>query len=317
MTLNQRRAFLNSLIVAGVSPHVFAQNPGACDQDDETKSVYEIAAKAKLKPFHTLESPRFRIFGDAQDGFLRLTLKDCEAIATDFYRFYEGHSFPITPPKSRLSVVVLSDDRAFSTFLGIPRNPGLNGLYNKSTNRLVVYDFRPSGPQAPLRPGYANLRTLGHETTHQLCFNSGLLNREGDVPLALVEGMAMLGEVRKFDAPSPPGGVNSLRLENLAMLRRRNVAWIPLKSLLTDDELLRGVKGTLVLLLGYAQGWLLAYALMADPKRREGFKAYLQAIYGRRTPASRLEDAQSRWGDLDEFDAELKTLATKLLKTNY
>ena len=316
-TIKVRRMILTSIATAVVSPFALGQSPETNRDDAEEKEVLEIARKAKLRPFQTRETPRFRVFGDAPESFLALTLRDCESIATDFCRYYEGHAFPIKPSVDRLSVVALKDDKAFAAFLGIPPNTNLDGLYSKTTNRLVVYDFRPSGPQAPLRPGYANLRTLAHETTHQLCFNTGLLQREGDVPLALVEGMAMLGEVRKFNAASLPGGVNALRLENIATLRRRNVPWIPLKTLIRDDELLRGSQGGLVLLLGYAQAWLLVYALMTNPRRREGFKSYLQAIGPRRKSESRLEDAKAHWGDLDEFDNELNALAVTLLKSNF
>ena len=38
--------------------------------------------------------------------------------------------------------------------------------------------------------------TLVHEATHQLSFNTGLLNREGDTPLCIVEGLGTYGESR-------------------------------------------------------------------------------------------------------------------------
>ena len=137
------------------------------------------------------------------------------------------------------------------------------------------------------------------------------------MPLAITEGLAMLGEVRKFDTSSLPGSVNALRVENLATLRRSKVPWITLKKLITEDELMRGVRGGGFLMLGYAQAWLLVYALMTDPKRRAGFKGFLDAIRPRRSPDLRLEDATEHWGDLDTFDEELQALATKLLKSNY
>lgn len=309
-----RRSFLTWALLSSLA---IAKDSEDDDSAEEAKAIIQLGEKAKLKPFRTMNSARFRIYGDAPDSFLKLTLADCEAVAGDFISYYKGLGFPIKPSNQKLSVVGLSDDRAFAAFLGLPPNTALNGIYNHTTNRLVVYDFRQSGPQIPIRPGYANLRTLAHETTHQLSFNFGLFERVGDVPAALVEGLAMLGEVRKFDQPSPPGRVNSLRLENLASLRRSKLPWIPLKKLIAEDTIIKGVFGGGPMLLAYAQAWLLVYALMSDPKKRKGFQNYLEVIRPRRSPDLRVEDATSHWGDLDTLDLELQAMSIDLLKKNY
>ena len=47
------------------------------------------------------------------------------------------------------------------------------------------------------RASHRNMETLAHEGTHQLSFNTGLLSREGDMPLCIVEGLGTYGEARK------------------------------------------------------------------------------------------------------------------------
>ena len=49
--------------------------------------------------------------------------------------------------------------------------------------------------------------TLSHEATHQLTFNTGLLNRKGDVPMCIAEGLAVYGEIRSGPGRNEPGRI--------------------------------------------------------------------------------------------------------------
>ncbi len=59
------------------------------------------------------------------------------------------------------------------------------------------------------------MRNLAHEATHQLCYNTGLLNPKGDTPAAIVEGLACYSEARRLRGRSEPGLLNSERLDSL------------------------------------------------------------------------------------------------------
>ncbi len=107
------------------------------------------------------------------------------------------------------------------------------GFYSKAENWLVLFDFR-NVPLIEKGAGRKNVTTLAHEGTHQLTFNTGLLNRRGDAPRAVVEGLAVYSETRSLHGPAVPGQINGTRLDDLAHIQRRE-KWISATDLLTDD----------------------------------------------------------------------------------
>ena len=227
-----RRAWIAGMLAACAGRSISrgadepANKPDVKDEEERAiKDVRDAASAAGLSPFKISRSPNFLAIGDASESFRALTLRDCEMIATDYHDYYEGLGFKIHRPEQRLIAVTLADDRSFIAIVfpgsrPSPKKPGpappVHGLYNRETNRLIVYDHRALGPQFGPRPGYQNLRTVAHEVTHQLTCNTGLLKRRGDVPLCIVEGLAMYGEVRKTTGRTPPGENNNLRLGDLA-----------------------------------------------------------------------------------------------------
>ena len=94
------------------------------------------------------------------------------------------------------------------------------GFFSLAANWLALFDFR-NMPMFPFASGQSNMETLTHEATHQLCFNTGLLEREADIPTSIVEGLAMYCERRRLFGRSEPGQPNLRRLEELAHIRRR------------------------------------------------------------------------------------------------
>jgi hypothetical protein len=141
-----------------------------------------------------------------------------------------------------------------------------------------------------------------------------LLKREGDVPVCIVEGLGTYGEARQPIGPSGLGRQNLRRLEDLAKIQRQ-IPWIPVKELLSDDSVLRAGKAVRVL-LGYAQSWLLVHYLMKTPAVLPKFREYLNVIASRTTKDHRLEDAQAHLGDLEVLDRELRRYSVRLL-TSY
>src|SRR5205814_2161437 len=148
----------------------------------------------------------------------------------------------------------------------------------------------------PRAAGQSNMETLSHEATHQLTFNTGLLDRRSEVPLCIVEGLAMYSERRRLTGRSEPGQINLRRLEELAHLQRR-IPWIPASDLLADD---RGWYGGDEdhRILGYAESWLLVYHLMTDRDRLPQFRDYLESLRDRKEGARRLDQARAHFGDL-------------------
>jgi hypothetical protein len=144
-----------------------------------------------------------------------------------------------------------------------------------------------------------------------LTFNTGLLNRLGDVPLCLSEGLATYCELwRPGDRP-PLGTINRPRLRAIAEARDPSAAWIPAAKLLSDDETLRAEPTRQQ---AYAQSWLLVHAFLTSRASLPAFRAYLDALRGRRDSRSRLDDATTHLGDLDRLDRMLQQAASRLIR---
>jgi hypothetical protein len=326
-----RRTWLAGALAAGwlVGRRARGDEPSsrADDERRDEERVREAARKAGLEGVGATRSANYLAVGDAPEAFRALTLRDCEALARDFLKYYKAQGFEVEPPRRRMTVVALADDRSFAAYLGNPRlritakmidpDPAIHGVYNRRSNALVVFDHRALGPQLGARGGYENLRAIAHEGTHQLCFNTGLLDRNGDAPKAIVEGLATYGEVRPTTGPgresSAPGQFNRMRLSDLARAQRRGLDWITVEQLLTDDRPMTQA-ATHLGLLAYGESWLLIDLLMRDPTRLPGFRAYLKAIRARRDPKSRRDDARTHFGDLARLDQQLRAYSVRLLR---
>src|SRR5262249_750470 len=143
-------------------------------------------------------------------------------------------------------------------------------------NWLILFDFR-NVPMRENGAGQSNMQTLAHETTHLLTFNTGLLNRQGDAPRTIVEGLATYGEIRPLHGRSEPGRINRMRLDDLAHIQRRRER-IGVAEMLADDQAAFGTTLDQRLLV-YAQSWCLVYYLMTEPSRLPQFRVYLKTIF--------------------------------------
>ena len=293
--------------------------------DPEQSAIAAQAEKAGLGPFRMSRTANYVGIGDAVDIFRTRTLADCEAVRSDYMDFYRARGFEIAAPAQPLTVVTLTDDRSFAAFLGkreyalaregFFHGPTVHGVYQPRSNRLVVFDHRSLGRQTVPLGGVENLRALAHEATHQLTYNTGLLDRQGDVPLCISEGLAMYGEPRRPVGRTPPGEPNGVRLRDLSLTRFGQISWTPVADLLSDDRRLRGPGPLQALLLGYAQSWLLVHYLMSEPASRVGFRLYLKALRGRQSRDNRLDDARTHLGDLDQLNRELQEYAERLRRS--
>jgi hypothetical protein len=288
----------------------------AADQAELT-AIRKRLFEAKIGPLNTVHTARYQALGDAPEAFMRLILDDCEQLAADYFKHFRARGFALHEPAGALIVVLFRDDRSFGRFFRLPslmeaaakgRPVQPAGIYDRASNHLHVFDWR-NVPMAP-RSSHRNIETLAHEGTHQLTFNTGLLNRGGDTPLCIIEGLGTYGESRKTIGPSEFGRPNLRRLEDLAKIQRR-VPWIPVRELLTDDSVLR-VGNAARVMLAYAQSWLLVHYLLKDATALPRFREYLKAIAARTKPTDRLADAQTHLGDLDVLDRDLKRYQVRL-----
>src|SRR5205823_5109546 len=133
-----------------------------------------------------------------------------------------------------------------------------------------------------------------HEAAHQASFNVGLLNREGDVPVWLAEGLATYCEPTAKGLWQGIGAVNPQRTPALEKAAKGERRFLALAGLVRSDDWLRKATRTEDALLGYAQSWALFRMLMEE--RPKAMKKYLRLIYDRRTSDHRLADFGSCFG---------------------
>jgi hypothetical protein len=328
-SISDRRDFLRSVLPVlavasgGRSVVMAAQKdgngPASNSHLDESdlKAAREKLVQAGIEPLSTLRSAHYQAIGDAPEGFMRLTLGDCEQLAVDYLKHFRDRGFELHQPDRRLTVVIFRDNRSFGRFFPVPATskPAPRGAtvqrvgnYSRMTNMLYVFDWRMV-PMEP-RSSHRNSETLAHEGVHQLTYNTGLLNRAGDAPLCIVEGLGMYGEARQVQGPSDLGRINLRRLDDLARTQRM-ISWIPVRDLLGDDTILQAGQALRVL-LAYAQSWLLVHFLMEMPEHLPGFREYIKAIQSRTKADHRLDDAQAHLGDLDVLDRDLRRYAIRL-----
>jgi hypothetical protein len=303
-----RRAWLAGLVLgwAGRSRADDEPRPDPAEERDIAE-VQARARKAGLGMLRSRTTAHYLGLGDAPAKFQSEALGLCEGLAQDYLKHFKDKGFAIEPPGRRLTLVILAGAREFAAFLGEEQPAEVGGIYDLDTNRLVIFDNRAEGGARAAR---ANSVTLFHEATHQLTFNTGLLDRRGDVPLCISEGLAMYGEVRRPGGRASIGAVNAERLPLLVQAVQSGRGWVPVRDLFANETFEGGESQQ----LAYAESWLLVSYLLRTKARLPGFRAYLEAIRGRRDASKRLQDAQAHLGDLAKLDAALARYAIQLMR---
>ncbi len=327
MTSNEaidRRRWLGAtaagMVGASLGGSAFAWDPpgggsgSAPIRDLDEAEVEKGLGEAGVAPIRRLRSNHYLALGDAAESFLRSTLTDCERLLIAYERHFRARGFDVKPPDRPLLVTAFADDRSFGKYHKLPSlmqgGAQAVGTYDRATNLLSVFDWR-NVPQVD-RAANRNVQTVSHEGTHQLTFNTGLLDRGADVPVCVVEGLGTYGEPRKVIGPSDLGRMNVQRVDDLAKLRR-SFSWIPVAALLSDDSILRaGLYGRVQ--LAYAESWALIHMLLNDEARLPGCRDYLAALKTRKTAEHRLDDARTHLGDLDRLDRDLQARAVRLAR---
>ena len=312
-----RREWLLSSLLCAVGASVTAtraartaEPPVQADEGKEIAEVQAMARKAGLEPFAVSRKMHFLALGNADDRFRENAVAICESLSTAFLEHFGEKGFELKLPAKRLTVITLRDDISYQAFSGEDPGTTVAGHYDLDTNRLVMFDFRPKQdePGAIANPERVNLLALVHETTHQLCFNTGLLSRQASVPDWVSEGLATYAEVWQ-KKKTKIGATNVPWLSYLKNAKTTAKPWIDIASLMADDSHFRDEQ---TMHLAYAESWLLVHYLMKPP-RLAGFQAYLRELPPQSSPSERVKLAEKHLGPLPELERnlakELKRLA--------
>ena len=300
-----RRTAMATALAAWLAPtFAWGQDPEA-----EADLVREKAKKVGLGPLRESRNDEYLAVGDAPEAFLGAALNFCTEFARDYLKHFADKGFPVAKPAKRMTLVVLSGREAFAAYVGGDPSRAVGGIYDLETNRLILFDNRGGGNVGAERD---NTLVLFHEATHQLTFNTGLLDPRGDVPLAIAEGLGMYGESRPLAGRNKFGALNERRLQVLVPPRagrRFQPEITPVADLIAGDDRLLDPKTEQH---AYSEAWLLVYYLMKNPERLPQFRDYLKAIAPRRDPSRRLEDWEAAFGDPAKLDRELARYAVRV-----
>jgi hypothetical protein len=272
---------------------------------DEVAAVQAIAKKAGLGPFAQSRSRdgHFLGLGDADDRFRNTALSICESLAPAFIQHFNGKGFKLALPKNRLTVITLKSAESYQAFIGKDAGAIVGGHYDLDTNRLVMFDYRPEGeePSAVNDPARVNRLTLVHETTHMLCFNTGLLSRQANVPDWVAEGLATYVELWR-NKQTRIGEPNGPWLSYLGEAKRTGTGWIPITELVADDTKFDDDKTAQ---LAYAESWLMVHYLL-KPQQLPKFRAYLAGLKTGEPAAGRVEYVEKHLGSLKTLAHEVE-----------
>ena len=310
-TMTSRRQFLLATIGGAITAgFARAADPGvpASTFDKELEAVQARLAAAGIKGARSSTYEFYEGIGNSSDRHRNDALKICYDLSTVYIKHFQDRRFRVEAPKRKLIVVSLKDRKSYEAFSENAPGAEVGGHYDLETNALVVFDFRQDKEKRATSAQRINTFTLVHESLHQLMYNTGLLSRQSDVPVAISEGLAAYGELWQSSAKRAPfGRVNMSRLQVLKDLRSNQKDAPTVESLLTKDDLFGDEDSSQA---AYAQSWLLVHYFMR-PDHVDKFRAYLIAVNTRTDASHRLEDAKTHLGDLNKLDASLRRYQTQ------
>ena len=289
-----------------------------------TSFMTRLVTEQKLLPVSKYRTEHFVALSNADDAFSAMRLNNCELIYDLFLDHFQKKGLSLREPGVKMMVAIFDSQAGFEAYLGQKMSPNVTGMYHPVTNRLVVYDYGQNesfvGVKRQIsdegkrigvdidRQRYvatanrrakefsteANIGTIMHEVAHQLSFNTGMLNREGDVPLWLAEGMACYCEATDNGSWQGLGERNPERLECLAAMLAGKHPRLSIDFLINGDDWLHGKNAGQTALIGYAESWALFRMLMEE--KPKGMRTYLNLVYQRRTPEHRVTDFLQAFG---------------------
>jgi hypothetical protein len=296
----------------------------AFDIQEFSQFMLRLVRDHRLPPVARFESKHFIAVSNADDHFTEHRLNNCELLYDLFFDYFGRRGFSLREPPGKLMVAIFDSQAGFEAYLGQRMSSSVTGIYHTGTNRLLVYDYGQNNAfvaqkrheqamarrigsdlhrrrhietvnrQAQEFRTEANIGTIMHEVAHQLSFNTGMLDRDGDVPFWVGEGLACFCEATVNGSWQGIGEMNPERLEPLVGPVHGHGHFIGLHDLIARDDWLQPKPNLPSPLLVYAQSWALFRMLMQE--RPQQLRYYLALMYNRRTPERRIADFTQAFG---------------------
>jgi len=236
-----------------------------------------------------------------------------EQVYREIRHHFAVRGFELDTPDYPMVAIVFPDQDQFAEYAaqdGIRSVNGLLGYYERSTNRVALYD--PETSVAATNQDSSTLssviakagvsadlqETIVHEATHQVAFNVGLHSRIGETPKWVVEGLATV-----FEHPDMRGAARSGTARK--RVNRERYVWFgnysqnrrdkgSMKDFISSDLLF-----TTNVLDAYSESWALTFFLVET--RGSQYAKYLQHV-AQRDPTTSYTAAE-RVRDFERFFA--------------
>jgi hypothetical protein len=271
------------------------------------EKVRELLKSKGIKNIRSSQSVHYSAIGDAPDAFRDEALDVCEKLARTFQKHFHDKGFETVLPTQRMTIVTLARRASYAAVQGKPVAEDAGGHYDVDADLFFMFDFRPDNAAGGAELARLNTFTLVHEAMHQLTYDTDLLNRESDVPLAVSEGLATYGEGWRPKASPQIGLPNGPRLDVLRPLA--DAEWIRLAEIFATDKLFDEPKAEQV---AYAESWLLFYHLLQTRSTLPKLKSYLRKLRNARDSSKRVELVERELGRLDRLEREMKATVRRL-----
>ncbi|HEV3416663.1 MAG TPA: DUF1570 domain-containing protein, partial [Pirellulales bacterium] len=262
-----------------------------------------------------------------------------ERLYVAFLNYWRNKGFKIHDPDLPLLVLVFATHDGYTTQVQPELGASAGAIiafYSLRSNRVTMYDL--TGVESLRRKGDTRsspteinlmlarpeaetmVATIIHEATHQLAFNCGLQTRFADIPLWILEGLAVYFETPDLSSPrgwKTIGAVNRSRLDRFGEYYQTRRPKKSLLSLISDDTRFRDPQQALD---AYAEAWALNYYLIHQKPKE--FLAYMELMAAKKTlvvppPEQRVElrikEFKAAFGDdLERLDADFAKFMQRL-----
>lgn len=340
------RDSLGSLLVEGRDTSRYVIRKAELLRHDASTEKVRLYSRQELRQalerelggrFKFLQTTHYLVAFSGETDYAREAAKLFEraySVFTQHFSNLGGFRFQ-TPRQPLVAIIAGSREeyvRMIAPTLGAMAN-STAGVYLRTSNRMLMFDAmggrmgewlraagaidRASTDDAVLLLRQQNISTVIHEAVHQIAFNVGFHPRQGELPVWLVEGMAMYFETPDMDATGGWRGAGIVNGERLASFesnfgKRSKDA---LRQLIVDDERFRQASTAGG---AYSEAWALTYYLAKS--RTSGYLRYLRLLNGRPAmqrylPEERLRDFRTAFGQgAEDMEVDFRRFITRLFR---
>lgn len=282
--------------------------------------------------FRIYQTPHYLVAYNTSRDYAKWTASLLERLQRAFVGYWTKKGFELSQPEFPLLVTIYADETSYRQAAKgeLGGATGVVGYYSLQTNRVTMYDLTGTeqargggGRRSSLKainqmlatPAAQPLvATVVHEATHQIAFNCGLQQRYADLPLWLLEGMAVYFEAPDLSSSRGWRGIGKVNYLRLGTFKKNLASWnsSSLRSLIADSQLFRNPRTTGA---AYADAWALNYYLIKH--RSDAYTRYIKHLSTKKpldnlTTEQRVDQFVEHFGELPKLQQDFLKVMSRL-----